>query len=77
MEMLFVEVAKQVPALMVLCYIVFVFVRYLGSRDQTLKEIGESCHMVQQKSIDVMQEVNRSIGEMTATISALNGKGKS
>ena len=66
-EAVIVEIAKQVPALAVLGYIVWVFVKYIGSRDETLGE-------VQRESIVVMREVSRSIGEVTVALSNLNGK---
>jgi len=41
METFLTEVAKQVPSLGVLCFIVWIFIKHLSARDETLKEMHQ------------------------------------
>jgi len=66
-EELVIGIAKQTPALAVLGYIVWIFLRHMASRDETQRD-------VQREGIEVMREVSRSMGEVTVALSNLNGK---
>lgn len=66
MDNLVVEIAKQVPALLVLAFIVRVFLGHLKERDaslqKTLSHMGDSCHKVQEDAVGVMREVKEELG---------------
>ena len=71
---------KQVPALAVLAYIVFIFLKHLAHRDEVMRKIGDGCHEVQKESHTVMREVSSAMGEnttamreVTSALRTLNG----
>ena len=77
MDTILIEVAKQVPSLVVLALLTRWFLNYMRSRDtellehdtkrdkalgDTLKHIGDDCHLVQRDSIEIMREVKEELG---------------
>ncbi len=65
------EVAKQVPALLVNAFIVWMFLGYMGSMNdrvvQMIEELRTGCHRVQERSIKVMDETQQRLGEWSET----------
>ena len=59
---------KQVPALAVLAYIVFIFLKHLAHRDEVMRKIGDGCHDVQKESHLVMREISTAFGENTTAM---------
>lgn len=64
----------QVPALVVLVWLVHYFLRNLKERDHFLRDIGEGCHEVQRDAIETIKENTRVLGEMHTYLKHLNGK---
>jgi len=77
LDTLLIEIAKQVPALVVLALLTRWFLTYMRDRDaqllqheekrdaqmtNTLSHIGDDCHVVQRDSIEVMKEVKQELG---------------
>lgn len=71
------EAAKQIPALIVLVWIVWKFLSHLQSRDDFLRIAQEKCHQVTQEvtanSNAVMQEATKAMGAVTEALHRLNG----
>lgn len=57
MDQLFIEFAKQAPALAVLAWIVWKFLASQESRDNKLGDIANSCHNFQAASTKTVSEV--------------------
>ena len=71
---LLVEVAKQVPALIVCAFIVVTFIRYLMKRDEVLQHLGDECHKAQRDANHAINENSKALGEISAVLRRLNGR---
>lgn len=60
MDQMLLEIAKQVPSLGVLCFIVWTFIGYLSKRDGMLKEMHEE-HMQSRNSMDETMRENMDV----------------
>lgn len=60
-------IATQVPALAVLAFVVVVFVKFLGKREDSLAQF-------QRAGLEVIRENSRVLGEVHSTLKRLNGK---
>tara|TARA_R100000306_G_scaffold61940_1_gene66262 strand:- start:516 stop:776 length:261 start_codon:yes stop_codon:yes gene_type:complete len=72
MQSALVEVAKQVPALVVMAFVVFGFLRAMSRRDIVVKTVGDTCREVQRDSIKVMQENTRMLGRVVGILDRLS-----
>lgn len=61
MESIFIEMAKQVPSLGVLCFIVWIFIRYQEIRDKTIRQMHE-------EHLDARAESRRALQSNTEAI---------
>ena len=52
----FIEIARQVPSLLVMAFIVVKFLESNKERGQVLKDISDQCHDVQRRSMETIQE---------------------
>lgn len=83
MDELFLEIAKQVPAIVVIAYLVIHFIRsdkeqrdaFLAAMDKRdeafgriIQSMGDECHLVQQKCVDSLDRNTRVLGRMEAVI---------
>lgn len=84
MDAFLTEVAKQVPSLGVLCFIVWVFINHLDKRDKTLKEMHQehideraiSRETIRDNTLAMRQNTN-AISELKEVIqSKLTSNGK-
>lgn len=86
MDSTLLEIAKQVPSLMVLAVLTRWFLTYMKERDaqllaheekrdeqlaKVLSGIGDDCHNVQRDSIEVMKEVREELGASRAATAEL------
>jgi len=67
-----IEIAKQVPALLVLVWMVRVFINYLSRRDDLLAKIGDNCHIVQREATQALRENTQMLGEMREALHVMN-----
>jgi len=67
MDQFWLEAAKQIPSLVVLVTLVILFLKHLkdisDNFSETLKAIGDACHMHQ---VEVSEEANEVIKKNTA-----------
>ena len=67
------EAAKQIPALLVLVFLIHKFLKYLIKRDEALEGISEQCHKVQRDAIEAIKQNSRALGEVSVLLKRLNG----
>lgn len=60
---LWIELAKQVPALTVLCYMLMVFLAHLKHRDEQERLRQESCHEFQRQMMSQATAANNKVVE--------------
>lgn len=71
----FEKIAEQVPALAVLVFVVVVFLRSQGKRDEAFlgfieqqnerfKNLGDACHVVQEKATTAIAENTKMYGRL-------------
>ena len=72
MDTLLVEVAKQVPALTVLAFIVWAFIRFLAQASSAMQDIHRECHSTQERATvalerntDALDRLGGQMEEMT------------
>jgi len=76
MDSLWAEVAKQIPSLAVLCFLVIAFIKHLtaegdrgermeSSRNKALKEISDSCHESQR---EIVKETTMALARAATVI---------
>ena len=68
------QLSQQVPALIVLAWVVHKFVKHLERRDDMMETIGTECHRVQHDSRVALQDTQRALGEVTQALRQLNGR---
>lgn len=61
MEAVLIEIAKQVPALVVLVLLVRWFLHHLSERDKVLREIGDACHAESERREEVIAKLTEAI----------------
>lgn len=80
MDSMWLQVATQVPALAIFAllmrFIVKEFMVFQKSRDAMLENIGATCHEVQNRAIDAINENSKVLGEVSGLLSKLNGSRK-
>jgi len=67
-----VEIAKQVPALLILGWVVLAFLKAMSRRDDTANKVADNCHLTQRDAIKAMQENSRVLGETSAALERVN-----
>lgn len=77
-ETLLIELAKQVPALVVLVWLVHRFLSYLKTQNEFLKTAQTECHKVTKEvtkeSNEAIRESARALGGLQTVLDKLNGK---
>ncbi len=68
-----IEIAKQVPALGVLAWIVYKFLGHLHKRDSILKDISNQCHQVQGCATEAVNKNSEILGKVLMALDKLNG----
>lgn len=79
------KIAEQVPALAVLVFVVIVFLKSQGKRDeaflafieeqnQKFKNLGDACHQVQQRATEVIAENTKMYGRLEKTLEQASEK---
>jgi hypothetical protein len=71
MENFLTEVAKQVPSLGVLCFIVWIFIKHLDKRAETLTEMHKEHLYAREQSREAVQDNTRAMQENSEVISEL------
>jgi hypothetical protein len=64
------EAARQVPLLAVLVVLVIYFLRAFDRRDQTIRDIADTCHASQARTNQVLQETTRTLGQVGEALDA-------
>ena len=64
------EAARQVPSLTVLVVLVVQFLRALDRRDQTIRDIAETCHASQRAATTAINENTRVLGQVGEALDA-------
>lgn len=83
-EAVAIETAKQVPALGLFVFVVWLLLRYLKQRDEVLSEISDRCHENSQLMMDkavessdsmmeVVKENSRALGAVHTALNRING----
>jgi hypothetical protein len=72
MEATIIEVVKQVPALVVLAWLIKSFVSYIRSRDQATKHLHNSMITTVEKNTTVLAEVSMLLRKMNGGGSGSN-----
>ena len=68
MESIVNESVKQVPAMCFMVFIVVHFIRYIGKRDELLREIERDCHEVQKESNRCISRNSEAFGEIKSVM---------
>ena len=63
---------ESAPSAAAMLVIVIAFLRYLGRRDDVLKEISAACHAVSDRSTDALVENARTAGECASALDKVN-----
>ena len=64
---------EHAPSILALLIMVGMFLRYLGKRDQVLKEISDVCHENQRGSTMAIKENTAALSEIRITLAKING----
>ena len=71
------ELIKYAPVpigcLVVIYMLVKIFLKHLEKRDEVLKEIGHTCHDVQPRSIEAINDNSKVLGQVMECLNRLNG----
>lgn len=63
---------ESAPSAAAMLVIVIAFLRYLGRRDDVLKEISAACHAVSDRSTEALVENARAAGECASVLDKVN-----
>ncbi len=71
------ELLKQVPALAVLAWVVYVFLKFIrqceADRSENVKRLADDCHRIQQRAIDGLDRNTEILGAVKLLLERLNG----
>lgn len=73
MEIL-IDVAKQVPALAVLVFLVIRFLTFIKGRDVFIRDLHKESKEVIAENSEVIKENMKISGELLSTLKRMNGK---
>ena len=68
MEDLVREIAKEVPSLAVLVFIVYVFLKHISQSAQAMKDIHLDCHDTQAKSVAALDRFGEKMDHLADVV---------